>query len=91
MTKIIAEIGGNHMGDVNLAKEMDYCLSNDSGTSWFFQFANVKTLKIFGNTNSIKFSRPGYCTSIQTSDYGFNNIKDFPIELYKEKLNLFLK
>ena len=76
---------------MNLAKEMDYCLSNDSGTSWFFQFANVKTLKIFGNTNSIKFSRPGYCSSIQTSDFGFNDIKDFPIELYKNKLMSFLK
>lgn len=76
---------------MNLAKEMDYCLSNDSGTSWFFQFANVKTLKIFGNTNSIKFSRPGYCSSIQTSDFGFNDIKDFPIELYKNKLMSFLE
>jgi len=85
------KISNNILYTMNLAKEMDYCLSNDSGTSWFFQFANVKTLKIFGNTNSIKFSRPGYCSSIQTSDYGFNDIKDFPIELYQEKLMSFLK
>jgi len=84
------KISNDILFTMNLAKEMDYCLSNDSGTSWFFQFANVKTLKIFGNTNSIKFSRPGYCQSIQTSDYGFKDIKDFPIKLYKEKLNLFL-
>ena len=84
-------ISKNILYTMNLAKEMDYCLSNDSGTSWFFQFANVKTLKIFGNTNSIKFSRPGYCSSIQTSDFGFNDIKDFPIELYKNKLMSFLK
>ena len=83
-------ISKNILYTMNLAKEMDYCLSNDSGTSWFFQFANVKTLKIFGNTNSIKFSRPGYCSSIQTSDYGFNNIKDFPIVLYKDRLMSFL-
>ena len=85
------KISKNILYTMNLAKEMDYCLSNDSGTSWFFQFANVKTLKIFGNTNSIKFSRPGYCSSIQTSDFGFNDIKDFPIELYKNKLVTFLK
>jgi ADP-heptose:LPS heptosyltransferase len=85
------KISNNILYTMNLAKEMDYCLSNDSGTSWFFQFANVKTLKIFGNTNSIKFSRPDYCSSIQTSNYGFNDIKDFPIELYKEKLMSFLK
>ena len=85
------KISNNILYIMNLAKEMDYCISNDSGTSWFFQFANVKTLKIFGNTNSIKFSRPGYCTSIQTSDYGFNDIKDFPVELYKKKLISFLK
>ena len=85
------KISKNILYTMNLAKEMDYCLSNDSGTSWFFQFANVKTLKIFGNTNSIKFSRPGYCSSIQTSDFGFNDIKDFPIELYKNKLMSFLK
>lgn len=85
------KISKNILYTMNLAKEMDYCLSNDSGTSWFFQFANVKTLKIFGNTNSIKFSRPGYCSSIQTSKFGFNDIKDFPIELYKNKLMSFLK
>ena len=75
---------------MNLSKKMNYCLSNDSGTSWFFQFAGVKTLKIFGKTNSTKFSRPYICSSIQTSDYGYKNIQDFPANLYLKKLNEFL-
>lgn len=83
-------ISNNILFIMNLAKKMDYCLSNDSGTSWFFQFAGVKTLKIFGKTNAIKFARPNFCDSIQTSDYGFHNIQDFPVELYKKKLTQFL-
>ena len=75
---------------MNLAKKMDYCLSNDSGTSWFFQFAGVKTLKIFGRTSSTKFSRPKVCSSIQTSNYGYNDIREFPLEIYKKELILFL-
>jgi len=50
-----------------------------------FQFAGVKCIKIFGNTDKKKFSRPGFAEGIQTSDYGYN-LKNFPIDLYKKKL-----
>jgi len=89
-TKDGQKVSNDILFTMNLAKKMDFCLSNDSGTSWFFQFAGVKTLKIFGKTNSTKFSRPGVCSSIQTSSHGFNNIKDFPIEIYKKELEIFL-
>ena len=84
------KISNNILFIMNLAKKMDYCLSNDSGTSWFFQFAGTKTLKIFGKTDSTKFSRPFICSSIQTSEYGYENIQKFPISLYKERLIEFL-
>ena len=40
---------------MNLAKKMSCLLTNDGGTSWMFQFAGVKTLKIFGLTDAKKF------------------------------------
>ena len=75
---------------MSLAKYMKCLLCNDGGTSWMFEFAGVKTLKIFGVTNEIKFARPEYSTTIQVNDYGIKNIKDFPLNEYKEKLNQFL-
>lgn len=70
---------------MSLAKKMNLLLCNDAGTSWMFQFAGVKCIKIFGNTDKKKFSRPGFAEGIQTSDYGYN-LKNFPIDLYKKKL-----
>ena len=85
------KISDNILFIMNLAKKMDYCLCNDSGTSWFFQFAGVNTMKIFGKTNSIKFARPGYCYPIQTSKFGYDNIQDFTTILYKKELKKFIK
>lgn len=76
---------------MNLAQKMKCLLCNDGGTAWMFEFVGVKTLKIFGITDEKKFARPGYCHAIQVKDYGFNHIKDFPIEEYKRNLDEFLK
>ena len=51
----------------------------------------VKTLKIFGVTNEKKFSRPGFSKTIQIKDYGFKNLKDFPLNIYENILQEFLK
>ena len=76
---------------MNLAKKMSCLLTNDGGTSWMFQFAGVKTLKIFGLTDAKKFSRPGFSQSISIQDYGYKSINDFPVKDYEEKLfNFFL-
>ena len=76
---------------MNLAKKMSCLLTNDGGTSWMFQFAGVKTLKIFGLTNAKKFSRPGFSESISIQDYGYNSIIDFPVKEYEIKLKSFLE
>ena len=76
---------------MNLAKKMSCLLTNDGGTSWMFQFAGVKTLKIFGLTDAKKFSRPGFSESISIKDYGYNSIIDFPVKEYETRLNQFLK
>ena len=76
---------------MNLAKKMSCLLTNDGGTSWMFQFAGVKTLKIFGLTDAKKFSRPGFSESISTQDYGYKSINDFPVKDYEEKLFSFLE
>jgi len=56
-----------------------------------FEFVGVKTLKIFGVTNEKKFSRPGFSKTIQIKDYGFKNLKDFPLNIYENILREFLK
>ena len=76
---------------MNLAKKMSCLLTNDGGTSWMFQFAGVKTLKIFGLTDAKKFSRPGFSESISTQDYGYKSINDFPVKDYEKKLFSFLE
>ena len=76
---------------MNLAKKMSLLLCNDGGTAWMFEFSNIKTFKIFGVTDQVKFSRPGFCKSIQVKDYGFNDIKGFPVDKYMEILFSFLK
>ena len=76
---------------MNLAKQMSCLLTNDGGTSWMFQFAGVKTLKIFGLTDAKKFSRPGFSQSISIQDYGYKSINDFPVKDYEEKLFSFLE
>ena len=76
---------------MNLAKKMSCLLTNDGGTSWMFQFAGVKTLKIFGLTDAKKFSRPGFSESISIKDYGYNSIIDFTVREYKIKLISFLE
>ena len=70
---------------MSLAKRMNLLLCNDAGTSWMFQFAGVKCIKIFGNTNKNKFSRPGFAESIQVSEYGYN-LKNFPVSIYQRIL-----
>ena len=75
---------------MNLAKKMSCLLTNDGGTSWMFQFAGVKTLKIFGLTDAKKFSRPGFSESISIKDYGYNSIIDFPVKEYETRLIRFL-
>ena len=84
------KISNDILFTMNLAKKMKCLLCNDGGTSWMFEFAGVKTLKIFGVTNEKKFARPGYSTTIQVSDYGFKNIIEFTTEKYKEILDDFL-
>ncbi len=76
---------------MGLAKQMNCLLCNDSGTAWMFEFMGVKTLKIFGVTNEKKFSRPGFSKTIQIKDYGFKNLKDFPLNIYENILQEFLK
>ena len=76
---------------MNLAKKMSCLLTNDGGTSWMFQFAGVKTLKIFGLTDAKKFSRPGFSQSISIQDYGYKSINDFSVKDYEEKLFSFLE
>ena len=76
---------------MNLAKKMHCLLCNDGGTAWMFEFAGVKSLKIFGVTDEKKFSRPGYSQSIKVKDYGFKKLNDFPITKYEEILFDFLK
>lgn len=76
---------------MNLAKKMSCLLTNDGGTSWMFQFAGVKTLKIFGLTDAKKFSRPGFSQSISIQDYGYKSINDFPVKDYEDKLFSFLE
>ena len=76
---------------MNLAKKMSCLLTNDGGTSWMFQFAGVKTLKIFGLTDAKKFSRPGFSQSISIQDYGYKSINDFTVKEYEEKLFSFLE
>ena len=72
---------------MSLAKKMRCLLCNDGGTAWMFEFANIKTLKIFGVTDPIKFSRPGFSNSINIKNYGYDSIKKFPVEKYLEILN----
>ena len=76
---------------MNLAKKMHCLLCNDGGTAWMFEFAGIKSLKIFGVTDERKFSRPGFSQSIQIKDYGFKNLNDFPVTKYQEILDEFLK
>tara|TARA_B100001248_G_scaffold256199_1_gene236894 strand:+ start:29 stop:991 length:963 start_codon:yes stop_codon:yes gene_type:complete len=76
---------------MNLAKKMHCLLCNDGGTAWMFEFAGIKSLKIFGVTDERKFSRPGFSQSIQVKDYGFKNLNDFPVTKYQEILDDFLK
>ena len=75
---------------MNLAKKMSCLLTNDGGTSWMFQFAGVKTLKIFGLTDAKKFSRPGFSESISIQEYGYKSIIDYPVKEYEIKLFSFL-
>ncbi len=76
---------------MNLAKQVDCLLCNDGGTSWIFEFAGIKTFKIFGVTNEKKFARPNYCKTLQVKDYGYNTLQSFPTDLYIEELNIYLK
>ena len=76
---------------MNLAKKMHCLLCNDGGTAWMFEFAGIKSLKIFGVTDERKFSRPGFSQSIQIKDYGYKNLNDFPVTKYQEILEDFLK
>ena len=75
---------------MNLAKKMSCLLCNDGGTAWMFEFAGVKTLKLFGVTNERKFSRPGFSQAIQIKDFGYKELNDFPISKYEEILYEFL-
>ena len=76
---------------MNLAKQMSCLLCNDSGTAWMFEFVGVKTFKIFGVTNENKFSRPGFSKTIQIQNYGYKEIKNFPINIYEKILFDFLE
>ena len=76
---------------MSLAKKMSLLLCNDGGTAWMFEFANVRTFKIFGITDEVKFARPGFCEAIQIKDYGYNDIKKFPVKKYIKILFNFLK
>ena len=76
---------------MNLAKQVDCLLCNDGGTSWIFEFAGIKTFKIFGVTNEKKFARPNYCKTLQVKDFGYNSLQSFPTDLYIAELNNYLK
>ena len=76
---------------MNLAKKMSLLLCNDGGTAWMFEFANVQTFKIFGITDEVKFARPGFSETIQIKNYGYKDIKKFPVNKYLEILFDFLK
>lgn len=76
---------------MNLAKKMSLSLCNDGGTAWMFEFANVQTFKIFGITDEVKFARPGFSETIQIKNYGYKDIKKFPVNKYLEILFDFLK
>jgi len=76
---------------MNLAKKMDCLICNDGGTAWMFEFAGIKTFKIFGITNEKKFARPGFSKTLQISDFGFTNLKTFPISIYEKELDSFIK
>ena len=76
---------------MSLAKKMRCLLCNDGGTAWMFEFVNIKTLKIFGVTDPVKFSRPGFGNAINIKKYGYENIKKFPVKKYLEILDNFLK
>lgn len=84
------KISNDILSIMNLAKKMSCLLCNDSGTSWMFEFACIKTFKIFGITNEKKFARPEYCTPLDISKFGKYKLNNFPIEIYKEQLNIFL-
>lgn len=71
---------------MNLAKQIRLLLCNDGGTAWMFEFADVETFKIFGITDQIKFARPGFSKTIQIKDYGYTDIKNFPVNRYMEIL-----
>ena len=71
---------------MNLAKKIRLLLCNDGGTAWMFEFADVETFKIFGITDQIKFARPGFSKTIQIKDYGYTDIKNFPVNRYMEIL-----
>ena len=75
---------------MNLAKKIRLLLCNDGGTAWMFEFADVETFKIFGITDQVKFARPGFSNTIQIKDYGYTDIKDFPVSKYMEILLKFL-
>mgnify|MGYP001183141154 CR=1 FL=1 len=76
---------------MNLAKRMNYLLCNDGGTAWMFEFAGIKTLKIFGVTDKKKFARPGYTETIDISDFGYKTLDKFPVSEYLKLLRNFLK
>jgi ADP-heptose:LPS heptosyltransferase len=84
------KISNDILFTMNLAKKMKCLLCNDGGTSWIFEFAGIKTLKIFGVTNEKKFARPNFSTTIQVKDYGFENLRDFPTKEYENILSEFL-
>ena len=75
---------------MNLAKQIRLLLCNDGGTAWMFEFADVETFKIFGITDQIKFARPGFSKTIRIKDYGYTDIKNFPVNRYMEILIKFL-
>ena len=76
---------------MNLAKKMSLLLCNDGGTAWMFEFADIRTFKIFGVTDQVKFARPGFSKTIQVNDYGYNDIKEFPVNKYMEILFNFIQ
>ena len=76
---------------MSLAKKMSLLLCNDGGTAWMFEFADIRTFKIFGVTDQVKFARPGFSKTIQVNDYGYNDIKEFPVNKYMEILFNFIQ
>ena len=76
---------------MNLTKQFRLLLCNDGGTAWMFEFSNIKTFKIFGVTDQVKFARPGFCKTIQVKDFGYSDIKEFPVSKYMEALLGFLQ